>query len=48
MKKNNKKLFLFSGAAWKEPFSGWVEKSSGPCDLFIAVSWIFMKQNAGT
>jgi fatty acyl-CoA reductase len=26
------------GASWKEPFSGWVEKSSGPCDLFIAVS----------
>ena len=25
------------GAAWKEPFAGWVEKSSGPCDLFIAV-----------
>lgn len=25
------------GASWKEPFSGWVEKSSGPCDLFIAV-----------
>jgi len=24
------------GAAWKEPFPGWVEKSSGPCDLFIA------------
>jgi fatty acyl-CoA reductase len=28
------------GAAWKEPFSGWVEKSSGPCDLFIAVSFL--------
>ena len=26
------------GASWKEPFAGWVEKSSGPCDLFIAVS----------
>ena len=26
------------GAAWKEPFAGWVEKSSGPCDLFIAVN----------
>lgn len=25
------------GASWKEPFAGWVEKSSGPCDLFIAV-----------
>jgi alcohol-forming fatty acyl-CoA reductase len=26
------------GASWKEPFAGWVEKSSGPCDLFIAVN----------
>lgn len=25
------------GASWKEPFAGWVEKSSGPCDIFIAV-----------
>ncbi len=29
------------GASWKEPFAGWVEKSSGPCDLFIAVSIFF-------
>ena len=29
------------GASWKEPFAGWVEKSSGPCDLFIAVKLNF-------
>jgi fatty acyl-CoA reductase len=25
------------GASWKDPFAGWVEKSSELCDLFIAV-----------
>ena len=25
------------GAAWKEPYPGWVEKSNGPSELFVAV-----------
>jgi len=35
------------GAAWKEPFSGWVEKSSGPCDLFIAVGRGYLRSMKG-
>lgn len=35
------------GAAWKEPFSGWVEKSSGPCDLFIAAGRGYLRSMKG-
>jgi len=35
------------GAAWKEPFAGWVEKSSGPCDLFIAAGRGYLRSMKG-
>jgi alcohol-forming fatty acyl-CoA reductase len=35
------------GAAWKEPFVGWVEKSSGPCDLFIAAGRGYLRSIKG-
>jgi fatty acyl-CoA reductase len=35
------------GAAWKEPFSGWVEKSSGPCDIFIAAGRGYLRSMKG-
>jgi alcohol-forming fatty acyl-CoA reductase len=35
------------GASWKEPFAGWVEKSSGPCDLFIAAGRGYLRSMKG-
>lgn len=35
------------GAAWKDPFPGWVEKSSRPCDLFIAAGRGYLRSMKG-
>jgi len=35
------------GASWKEPFAGWVEKSSGPCDIFIAAGRGYLRSIKG-
>ncbi|CAF0874478.1 unnamed protein product [Brachionus calyciflorus] len=35
------------GASWKEPFAGWVEKSSGPCDIFIAAGRGYLRSMKG-
>lgn len=35
------------GASWKEPFAGWVEKSSGPCDIFVAAGRGYLRSMKG-
>ncbi|CAF3859334.1 unnamed protein product [Adineta steineri] len=35
------------GAAWKEPYPGWVEKSNGPSELFVAAGRGYLRSMKG-
>ena len=35
------------GAAWKEPYPGWIEKSNGPSELFVAAARGYLRSMKG-
>ena len=35
------------GAAWKEPYPGWIEKSNGPSELFVAAGRGYLRSMKG-